>query len=277
MSVAGERGRLHWNSVAQAWHLYASPLRPCAEDLAAFRRFAEAYSPAPSPSAALILGVTPEIATMAWPPGTVVTGADRSAEMVRHVWPGDLPGIRQAQCVDWFSLPAPQRPYDLVIGDGSINTLGFPGELRRLLATLRKLARPGALLILRSFARPPVPESLNALAEAASAGAAGSFHAFKFRLAMALQSCPEEGVALDAIWQLWRKLEIGIEGLAWRCCWPADVVSTIDLFHGKQVRLSFPTLDELTAALAADGVSLLDRYIPRYEMGERCPILVGRL
>ncbi len=279
MSLADEYGRAHWNSTARSWDLYSSPLRPCGEDLTAFLRFINAYSDTPpdAASTALILGVTPEIATMSWPARTVVTGVDKAQEMVTSVWPGDVPGLRHALCDDWFALPRPARPYDMVIGDGSINALRYPGEMRRLLARLAVLARPRALLILRSFARPAIPESIPALFQTAQTGAAGSFHAFKFRLAMALQSRPEEGVTLDEVWRFWRRLESEVEGLSERCGWRPEVVRTIELFRGKQVRLNFPTLDELIAMLEAEGVSLLDRHLPRYEMGDRCPIMVGRL
>jgi SAM-dependent methyltransferase len=273
-----ERGRKHWNSVAQCWHLYSSPLRPCAEDLAAFSDFISAYGLAPPDGshAALILGVTPEIATMRWPAPTFVTGADGSQEMIERVWPGDRPGLRRAICVDWFELLDPPRDYDLVLADGSLNTLGFPDDLRRLLARLCDIVQSGALFITRTFTRPTERESITTLEEVARAGVAGSFHAFKFRLAMALQQAPQEGVRLDEIWRLWRRLDNEIDGLSARNGWMPDVVGTIELFCGKQVRLSFPSRDELIATLADVGLTLLDSHAPGYEMGERCPIQAWR-
>ena len=279
MPPAAESADRHWDSVAPSWDFYSSPARPCDEDVATFLRFAATYSdtPAIATNAVLMLGVTPEIATMAWPAGTVVTGVDKSEAMVNRVWPGDIPGVRHARCDDWFALPPPLRPYDLVIGDGSINTLRYPGELRRLLARLRSLARPGALLILRSFVRPPTPESVATLVEAAQDHGIGNFHAFKFRLTMALQSSPEEGVPVNEVWQAWRRLELAVERLSKRNGWRPEEIRTIELSRGKQARLSFPTLDELLATLEAEGISVLDRNVPEYEMGDRCPIVVGRI
>ena len=279
MSSSDEAGRKHWNSVAQSWNLYSSPLRPCGEDQVAFLHLANAYSTTTpgAPIAVLILGVTPEIATMAWPAGTVVTGVDKAPEMIKCAWPGDVSGTRHAHCCDWFALPRPGNPYDIAIGDGSFNTLSYPGEMRRLLVKLRTLARPGALLILRSFVRSSAAESFSDLLAAAQSGQARNFHAFKIRLAMALQASPEEGIQLNEAWQSWCRLEQAIEGLVDKNGWLPDVVRTIKLFRGKQVRLSFPTIDELIGVWEAEGVHLLDRYMPKYEMGQRCPILVGRL
>jgi len=273
-----ERGSKHWDSIAQRWHLYSSPLRPGAEDVETFLRVIRSHAPEPgdAPRQGLILGVTPEIATMAWPGRTMVTGADRSQEMIEQVWPGDRPGLRQALCVDWFELPKPARAYDLVLADGSFNTLGYPAELRRLLAALAGLAAERALLITRTFTRPTERESLASLEEAARAGEAGGFNAFRFRLAMALQSTPEAGVSLDEIWRLWQRLDCEIEDLSARNGWLPDVVGTIGHSRGNQMRLSFPTRDELVATLEAAGLSLLDSHTPVYEMGERCPILTWR-
>jgi SAM-dependent methyltransferase len=278
VSVSEEPGRKHWNSVAARWHLYASPLRPCAEDLSTFGDFIRAHGPAPSNGspAALILGVTPEIATMWWPTGTFVTGVDRSQEMIDRAWPGDRPGVRRAICADWFALPDPARSYDLVLADGSFNLLGYPDEMRRLIARLRGTAQPGALLVTRTFTRPAACEGLAALDEAARAGAAGGFHAFKFRLAMALQSTPGEGVSLDDIWRLWQQMKDAIPGLSTKNKWAPDVVGTIELFRGKQMRLSFPSRGELITALEAAGMTLLETRVPGYELGERCASLAWR-
>ena len=275
---SGEPGRKHWNTIAQCWHLYSSPLRPGVEDIETFLRVIRRHVPEPvdAPRQALVLGVTPEIVTMPWPGQTMVTGADRSPEMIEHVWPGDRPGLRQALCVDWFNLPEPARAYEVVMADGSFNTLGYPAELRRLLAMLAGLTAQRALLITRTFTRPNERESLASLEEAARAGEAGGFHAFKFRLAMALQPAPEAGVSLDEIWRLWHRLDGEIENLSERNGWHPDVVGTIAHFRGKPVRLSFPTRDELLATLGAAGLSLLDSHTPTYEMGERCPILSWR-
>ncbi|HXQ40934.1 MAG TPA: hypothetical protein VN821_06695, partial [Candidatus Udaeobacter sp.] len=108
------------------------------------------------------------------------------------------------------------------------------------------------------------------------AGEAGGFNAFRFRLAMALQSTPEAGVSLDEIWRLWQRLDCEIEDLSARNGWLPDVVGTIGHSRGNQMRLSFPTRDELVATLEAAGLSLLDSHTPVYEMGERCPILTWR-
>ena len=281
MDEAGEseKGRKHWDSVAQCWHLYASPLRPCAADQATFRQLIDAHGPAPldGTRAAIIFGVTPEIATMDWPGDTIVTGFDRAPEMIEHVWPGNVPGRRQAICADWFNLPRPARPYDLAFADGSVTVIGFPGDLQRLIAHLKEMARPDALLVTRTFTRPLRAETIAELEEVARAGRAGTFHAFKFRLAMSLQERTEDGISLHDIWALWHRLDSEIEGLSARNGWRPDVVGTIALFRGKQVKLVYPSREELIDVMQGTGLKLLETRIPTYEMGDRCPIMAWRL
>jgi SAM-dependent methyltransferase len=242
--------------------------------LATLRRFIVSH--ARQAREVLLLGVTPEIATMPWPQDTSLTAADRSPEMIKKLWPGDAPGLRRVLCVDWFELPRPPRRYDLVLADGSFNVVGYPSDLRRLLAGVAGLVAHGALLLTRTFTRPLQAERMVDLEDAARAGEAGSFHAFKFRLAMAQQQTAELGVSMDDIWRLWRGLDDRIDGLSALNGWTPEVVSTIDRFRGSHMRLSFPTRDELVVTLRTAGLSLVDSHTPAYEMGERCPTQAWR-
>jgi len=274
VAQADEAGRAHWDSNAAIWRHYSSPLRPCDEDVATFRRFIARH--ARQAREVLLLGVTPEIATMPLPQDATLTAADRSPEMIRKHWPGDASETRQALCVDWFELPAPPRKYDLVLADGSFNVLGYPRDLRRLLAGLAGLVAPQALLLARTFTRPLQAERMADLETAARAGEAGSFHAFKFRLAMAHQPSAEMGMSMDDIWRLWRRLEDRIDGLSALNGWTPEVVGTIDHFRDNPARVTFPTCDELTVTLRTAGLSLVDSHMPGYELGERCPIQAWR-
>jgi SAM-dependent methyltransferase len=267
----------HWNDVARRWALYSSPLRPCAADLDIFTRYLEAYSSVPGtrPPRALILGVTPEIAEMRWPAGTHVTGIDRSAEMVAHIWPGDVPGLREARCADWFSLTPAGGRFDYIVGDGSLNTVAFPDALRQLLVTLARVASDGAVLVTRTFTRPLRAEQPMEVVAAAARGTISCFHAFKFRLAMALQTRVETGVRLDDVWQFWTGLQFDTAALADRPGWEPAVVETIELYRGKDVRLYFPTIVEVTEALAASGWTPRAQQVQDYEMGDRCALVAA--
>ena len=277
MADAEHNAHAHWNSISRAWDLYSSPLRPCDEDLAIFRRFIRDYTDVPADvrAAALMLGVTPEIATMDWPAGTELTGVDWSPAMVANIWPGDVAGVRIARCADWLALEPGPYPFDFVIGDGSLNTVRYPAQCDRLLARLRRLTRPRSLLIVRAYTCPPRRETIGDLVALARAGAVANFHAFKYRLAMALQPDVETGIEANKVWRCWTSLDFDGAELSKLPGWSREVVGTIALYRDSTVRLSYPTLEELLVRLRAAGIEVVGQELPRYEMGALCPIVAG--
>ena len=265
----------YWIRPAQSWALRASPLRPAPEDVEIyereFRRWHEATRPVPLH--ALLLGVTPEIATMSWPAGTRLLAVDRSQAMIRGVWPGAALG-HMAVCSAWAALPLPDRTQDLLIGDGSFSAL-TADAYTAMMQNLRRVIRPQGLVLMRFFTRPDRPEAPASAFADLRAGRIGSFHAFKWRLAMALHGSLDAGVRLADIWSAWHDAIPDPEEVARERGWPLPAVLTIDDFRGVGARYTFPTLAEARAVMAA-GFEEASCHFPTYELGERCPILVFR-
>lgn len=139
------------------------------------------------------------------------------------------------------------------------------GELARVLA-------PGGRVALRLFAAPAVTESLDAVAAALAAGAIGSFHALKWRVAMAIQPA-DRNVAVVDIGRAVEALCGDRAALAARTGWPRAVIDAIASYRGSGLRYSFPTQAEVIAALG-DALAVVDVTRPGYELGERCPTVV---
>lgn len=219
-----------------------------------------------------ILGVTPELATLAWPEGTEITAFDRSRQMIEHVWPraAVLEGAR-AVAAEWTRLPISSGALDLVCGDGCHCLLSLPGEHRRLHAEVRRVLRPGGRFVIRAFVRPEEREGVEAIVADLRAGKIGNFHVLKWRLTMALQRSTAEGVRVADVWEAHRAL--AAEPAMRR--FPEEVVSTIDAYRDAPARYTFPTLAELGAGLA-EHFTLVACHTPGYELGERCPTLVLR-
>jgi hypothetical protein len=97
-------------------------------------------------------------------------------------------------------------------------------------------------------------------------GKIGSFHAFKWRLAMSLQQSPGEGVRVDDIWRKWDEASVTTG-------WPSEAVDTIETYHGSDHRLTFTTLRQIRDVHAGLFVES-DCIICDYELAERCPIMV---
>jgi hypothetical protein len=263
----------HWNAYAARWALIGEPLRPGASDLAQLERRVTRYLGDAAPVSALLLGVTPEVATWHWPETLRLLAVDKSEGMVRAVWPGDN-GWRHALVGDWLTFEAAE-PFDLVHGDGVFTLLDYPQGYAQLAGALGRLTRPGGLLDLRLFCRLERGESLDEVLAALASNRIGSFHVFKWRLAMALQGDATRGVRLADIWHAFRERVGTPRELAERTGWAEPVIATIDAYRDRDDRYSYSTEREVIECLA-EKFELLETWHPSYELGDRCPHLSFR-
>jgi hypothetical protein len=265
----------HWIRLAQSWQLRASPLRPAQEDIRIleheFRKWHENTRPARV--RALLLGVTPEIATMPWPAGTRFLAVDKSRDMIRAVWPGAALGF-QAVCARWPVLPVADATQDLVLGDGSVSVLRGD-QYGTMARAMRRVLSATGLVLMRFFTRPAHPEPVEKVFEDLFGARIGNFHVFKWRLSMAMHGSLDEGVRLADIWDTWHAAVPQPETLAKLLLWPLPEILTMDDFRGAQAAYTFPTLAEARAMMAPDFEEV-GCHVPGYELGERCPTLAFR-
>lgn len=223
---------------------------------------------------ALILGVTPELACMRWPTDTRLVAVDRSQIMIDAVWPTDrlrCPG--RAVCGDWAELPLESGSVDAVLGDGSFTLLGWPDSQRIVCQEIRRVLAAKGRLVLRLFVRPETREPLENILEDLHAGRIGSFHAFRWRIAMSLQRDLDEGVHVRDVWKIWQELSFDRDALARRLGWPRDSIDSIDAYREAESRLWFPTLPE-ARTLLAEQFRELACHVPAYELGACFPTLL---
>ena len=225
---------------------------------------------------ALLWGVTPEIAAMSWPEGTQLLALDKSQPMIELVWPGDVAGFRKAELVDWFGYRCTEGRHDVVIGDGNFAPLDYPHGYRALAAAAYEALTDAGIVVSRFFVRPPESETPDAVFEELLANRIDSFHAFKFRLAMALQESPERGVAVSDVLSAWKRARIDMRLLLAMTGWRKETVEMIYLYEGKTSRLSFPNVAELEEVMSEYFERLETRYLG-YEMGDRCPVVTYRV
>lgn len=263
-----------WRGHALQWERVGPPLRPRARDTEKMGRIADAWTSRHGSPEVLVLGVTPETARLDWPEGTDLLAVDRSRMMIDRVWPGFPSPGEGVLRADWGALPLADRSRDLVLGDGVFTVLAYPEDYRTLLASLRRILRPGGLFAVRTFVLPGEPERPAAVCRAAMAGEIGTFHAFKLRLLMALQPDPDTGVRTGDVWTYWSREGPAADDLAERSGWPRREIETIDAYRGREAVYSFPTLEELRSLAAEEGFEEVDRFRPARESDERCPTLV---
>lgn len=275
--MSRETARIYWNEVAEQFRQVGPPLRPCQEDIRLIEAVVAARHGRSSCNGlnALLCGVTPEIADMAWPVGTQLLAVDQSEAMVRYFWPGDIDGRRRAEVGNWLALAQPDGWFDVVVGDGYFSCMSYPDGYRALAASIHRVLKDQGTLIVRFFVRPEASETLRDVFNDVTAGRIGSFHAFKWRLAMALQPSSQEGVRLHDIWKTWFNAGIDKSALIAKTGWLEEAIKTIEFYHGQEPRWSFPTLTEVRAILL-ESFEELAIYVAGYELAERCPTMVFR-
>lgn len=255
-----------WRAFRRRWPRLRPPLRPNADIVAAIGAQIAGHD-----SRVLQLGVTPELASL----GRDLTALDWSEAMMTRIWPGDG-ADRRAVLADWRAMPAFPHPFTAAIGDGSLNTLAWPNDVRAVLTnTAAQLARGGRVAI-RCYLSPDEPETLASLAADVLAGREPSPHAFKWRLAMALCAARDDAnIALEVIWRALDEMFPDRAALAAASGWGADDIGDFDAYRGSHATYCFPTAAQFSAAIPRTLADV--RFVPAgdYPLAERCPILVA--
>jgi len=218
----------------------------------------------------LLLGVTPELATLAWPRGSLIAAADLSMPMIRRVWPAcRRPEIGYgAVRADWMELPLGDRTFDIVLGDncfGAVRRCQAP----RVARSARRVLADGGTFLYRGFIRPDPAEPEAAVWDALERGEIGIFPVLKFRLLMALAG-PDGEVPVARAWESFRSRCPDPAALARRFGWAEDEVRTIEAYRGQPSVYWFPTAAEVRELLSTGFVEVGCLW-PTYEMGDRCP------
>jgi SAM-dependent methyltransferase len=262
-----------WRDHATKWSRVGSPLRPTEEDTHIMLMLsAPAFSHSKVSSNVIILGVTPELVQLPWPSHARLHAFDHSAEMIASVWRPHSRNPSSVQQACWQKIPLPDESIDLVIGDGCLTMLPCADDYRAVLAESARVLKLTGLLVLRCFIRPERTESLHDVFMAAHAGMIGSFHALKWRVAMAITPDEEFSVAVTEIHTAFERLFPDRDQLACYTGWPRAAIDTIDAYQGRNARYTFPTMSELKQ-LALPFVEVTDISQGNYELADRCPIL----
>lgn len=262
----------HWAAIARQWGDQGPPLRPHPDDIALMSAAASRAAGAGSGERRLLLlGVTEEIATARWPFPARLFAADHAFGMISALWPGNTPA-RQVACADWRRLPLGDAVVDIALGDGCLSAMPFPQPAGEFSREVRRVLKPDGVLVLRLFCRPAVSETLEEVAAALGEGRIGSPHAFRWRLAMAVQGAdPARGARLAEVWDAFRSMVREPADLARRFAWRPEALALFEHYRDRDTRYSFPSIEEVLAAMPE--FALLEAAHGRYELAERCPVV----
>lgn len=254
----------HWNEYHRRWSRLTAPLRPDADIVDGFERIVEGHN-----EHVLLLGVTPELASI----GKRLSAIDCSAAMIANIWPGDT-SRAHAQEGNWLAPPFADASFSAIMGDGSLSTVNWPADYRTLLSEAARMLEPGGVVALRLFKTPDQCETRAALKADTLARTCRSFHAFKWRLAMAVVAeAGDPNIAVTAIRAAFDAMFADRDALSAATGWSRDDIDTIDVYANSPDVYSFPTFAQLRQTIPDTfaRVRLVD--CGSYPLAERCPIL----
>jgi SAM-dependent methyltransferase len=176
-----------------------------------------------------------------------------------------------------LTLPLPFAPdrFTAVIGDGVLNRLSFPGEVRTFFTECARVLVPGGVVALRVLLRPEYPEAIGEIHEHVMRRGIATFETFKWRLATAVVARDgNPSLTAHAIRENVDRLFLDRGALAQATGWPLVDIRSIDAYKDDMAVFSFPTLGQLRSALP-DNLRLVRTLdTGTYELADRCPLLV---
>ena len=268
---------IYWEKAAPHWNDLRPPRRPAPEDIALLERVAR-ETPTGSGCVAphaLMLGVTPELATMRWPAGTQLLALDSSAAMIRHVWPAREAPDATVIRANWKAMPIRDGVLDIVVCDGGLAAQPYPASFDAVVGEVRRVLRDGGLLATRVFTRPDNREPIKAIFADLRAGRIGAVDHVRWRLVAALHGDRATGIRMGEIWDVWSANVPDPPALMESLGWPRDAGRVMENLRGGEAVLIFPTLRELRQDLSEAFEEIACEF-PAYEDGERYPTLVLR-
>lgn len=255
----------HWNHHHRIWSRLGPPLRPAPEALRALERELNADG-----EHVLLLGVTSELNQL----GASMTATELSPAVIAARWPGDTE-TRRALEADWMALPLADSSVGRVAGDGSLSCVAGRAERLKVLSEAARVMRPGGRGAIRLFAGTDEAENLDQVIEDAMAGAIGSFHALKWRVAMAHVSWDaDRGIAVSRIREAFNAMFPDRAELSAAAGWHPAVIDTIDAYEKSDVVYSFPSQRLLREEAGRSFGSVRFVETGHYPLAERCPLLV---
>lgn len=216
-----------------------------------------------------MLGVTPEIARLGWPPSVQIAGIDSSPAMIASLWQYNASALSHAACARWQQMPLKDAQFDTVVGDGSLNALSSTEEYGSVLGEVSRVLKPEGVLVLRCFVKPPHVETPERVLLKAMEGGFPTAAAFRLRFAFAVADA-DGSIGLAALYDAFNALVPDRDALARITGWPRQDIDRVDTDKDSRVRLTFPTQSQLVS-LSEPIFKIAGSARGTYTQAEHCP------
>lgn len=251
-----------WPDFADIYSHLRSPLRPCENDVAIMRNAISGRD-----SDILLLGTTPELFALS----SKVIAVEGSMRMINENVPASNES-RRAVRANWLALPARTASIDVVVGDGSLNSVG---DMPALLKEIERILQPGGIGVFRAFCSPESSESLDTIWDDIQRCWSGNFHALKWRVAMSLAAEETDWqVPVRNIWTAFNNLFPDRQALQSTTGWSSTDIKTIDYYEHAGHSLTFPPASRFHHMISRVFPSIQFIMPTGYPLAERCPTII---
>jgi SAM-dependent methyltransferase len=265
----------HWkNTTLNLKPPVRPPWHPSREDAAFMREWTSPVLAKASVQKILVLGVTPEIVQLGWPPTAHIVGIDSSPAMIASLWQGNASTLSHVTCARWQLMPFKDAHFDAVVGDGSLNALSSTEEYGKVLGEVSRVLKPEGVLVLRCFVKPPHVEPPERVLLKAMEGEFPTTAAFRLRFALAVADA-DGSIGLAALHDAFNALVPDRDALARVTGWPRQDIDRVDTDKDSRVRLTFPTQAQLVS-LSESSFKIKDSARGTYTQAEHCPTFLFR-
>jgi hypothetical protein len=249
--------KTHWAERSQHWGKIGPPLQPNQEVIDAF------LSLIPQDKNILMLGVTPQIANVY----NNITAVDYSPEMIQYVWPGNTEN-KKAFEDNWLTTDIADEQFDGVIGDGSINMVSYPNDIRFMFERAYHWLNTNGTFAMRFFTRPDTPITREQLLEEGY-NPTMSFSAYRRLLPMYVAEREGPCILSSKMLDLFNELFPDRSILKWD---PEHILS-IDSYKDTVSTGWYPTRKEILEFVPtlAKNARFIDA--GTYDLAYACPIL----
>ena len=264
----------HWKKACINLMPGRPPWSPSREDGMFMREFAGLALERDADSRLLVLGVTPEMIQLDWPPAAHMVAVDSSPAMIASTWRPHRSLRSSVVCARWQDMPLPTAAFDAVVGDGSLNALSSLDHYGQVLRQVARVLKPGGVFVLRCFVRPDKIETPEHVLAQARAGAFPTTAAFRMRFAFAVTGT-DGSIALARMRDTFNALAPDRDDLARAAGWPRDHIDRVDVDKDSGVKLTFPTQSQFVA-LAKPFFELESSMRGTYLLSDQCPTQLFR-
>ena len=254
----------HWNTRILHWDRIKPPLRPHQNSINT-----QINLVGDKTNYVLVLGMTPEL-TGAF---ENVTAVDKEPRMVEHFWKGDSAN-RRGILADWFDVDLPDSYFTAIVGDGSLNLVGFPNGVSQLLEKLLGLMAPGGVFTVRAFSRPDEPVSKE---DVLTNGLRMPLDAFRCYLNMHIASTEGTVIPSKRMLQVFNDLFPDRIAICEKTGWDINDVSfSMDAYRNSTASTAYPTKAQWLSTVPSAAVDARMVVTSGYPLAENYPVLTFR-